>query len=145
MLCSAHYGDSGLSERWHHGFTQAARATQRALAQVSDRSPQVRRYSVVEKEMEKGGSEPAAQSNMETKFPVDPDGLLHRALREWEIKEPLPPRFGERVWQRIARQEVQAPTGFWTQLSNWVARAMARPALAVSYVTLLLVAGLAAG
>ena len=82
---------------------------------------------------------------MEAKFPVDPDGLLHRALREWEIKEPLPPRFGERVWQRIARQEVQAPTGFWTQLSNWVARAMARPALAVSYVTLLLVAGLAAG
>ena|SRR5436309_4388618 len=82
---------------------------------------------------------------MKPELPTDPDKSLHRALREWEIKEPLPPRFGERVWQRIAREEAQAPANFWTLLSNWLAHALARPALAASYVTVLLMVGLLAG
>jgi hypothetical protein len=82
---------------------------------------------------------------MKPELPNDPDKLFNRALREWEIKEPLPPRFGERVWQRIAREEAHAPAGFSALLSNWIAQALARPALAVSYVTVLLMAGLLAG
>src|SRR5262245_411029 len=82
---------------------------------------------------------------MKPELPSDPDKLLHRTLREWEIKEPLPPRFGERVWQRIAREEAQAPASVWTRLPSWLAQALARPTLAVSYVTALLVAGLLAG
>jgi len=75
----------------------------------------------------------------------DADKLLHRTLREWEVKEPLPPRFTEHVWQRIAREEAQAPASILTLLSSWLAQAFARPALAVSYVTVLLMAGLVAG
>jgi hypothetical protein len=73
------------------------------------------------------------------------EGALRSVLRQWEIKEPLPPRFREQVWQRIARREAQAPQAPWTQLANWIGGLMARPSLAVSYVTLLLLAGLFAG
>src|SRR6266852_4848937 len=71
--------------------------------------------------------------------------LLYRALREWKIKGNLPPRFEESVWQRIARQEAQAGVKLWTWLSGWLAQALRKPSLAVSYVTILFVAGLLAG
>jgi hypothetical protein len=73
------------------------------------------------------------------------DALLSKTLRQWEIKDSLPPRFREQVWQRIARREAQAPESLWIPLANWVAGLMARPSLAVSYVTLLLLTGLFAG
>lgn len=76
---------------------------------------------------------------------TDPDVLLDKALREWEVKDPLPPRFDERVWRRIACREREAPAGFWRRLSDGVALALARPSLAAGYVTLLLLAGLLAG
>ena len=74
------------------------------------------------------------------------DRLLQKALREWEIKgQSLAPRFRERVWRRIDRVEVQAPAALWTQLMGSIGRALARPSLALSYVTLLMLAGLLAG
>ena len=73
------------------------------------------------------------------------DKALQQTLRAWKVNEPLPPRFREHVWQRIAREEAHAPAGLWTNISAWLASAMARPSLAVSYVTLLLLAGLVAG
>ena len=73
------------------------------------------------------------------------DRLLESALRQWEIKEPLPPRFRDQVWRRIERAESQAPARPWPQLVSWIGQALARPSLAVSYVTLLLLAGLLAG
>ena|SRR2546430_2613967 len=76
---------------------------------------------------------------------TNPDGVLRSALREWKLTDPLPPRFHEQVWQRIARAEAQAVPGLWRQFSNWLANAMARPSLAVSYVTILLLTGLLAG
>jgi hypothetical protein len=76
---------------------------------------------------------------------TNPDESLHRVLREWELNETLPPRFEERVWHRIARKEAAAPASWWVQLVNRIGQAMARPSLAVSYVTVLLAAGLAAG
>jgi hypothetical protein len=73
------------------------------------------------------------------------DQMLHTALREWRVRESLPPHFGDRVWQRIARAEAQAPGALWAQLLSRMANAVLRPSLAISYVTVLLVAGLAAG
>jgi hypothetical protein len=73
------------------------------------------------------------------------DRALRTVLAEWEIKESLPPRFQEQVWRRIAEVEEPGPVDVWTQVAQWIARAFARPSLAVSYVTVLLVAGLLAG
>jgi len=70
---------------------------------------------------------------------------LHRTLGEWEIHEPLPPRFQERVWQRIAREEAQTSVNLWTLFSNWLGQSLARPSMAVSYLVLLLFTGLLAG
>ena len=75
----------------------------------------------------------------------DTDQLLNQALLEWRVDDPLPPRFGERVWQRIAREEAQAPATAWRLLANWITNAMARPSLAASYLALLLLTGVAAG
>jgi hypothetical protein len=73
------------------------------------------------------------------------DTALRKALRAWDVREPLPPRFRERVWQRLTRQEAQAPVGVWVRLSDCLSRAMSRPALATSYLTVLLLTGLVAG
>jgi len=70
---------------------------------------------------------------------------LHRTLREWEIHGSLPPRFQERVWQRIAREEVQVSGNPWTLFSSWLSQFLARPSMAVSYLVLLLFTGLLAG
>jgi len=70
---------------------------------------------------------------------------LDRALREWEIHDPLPPRFQERVWQRIAREEAQTLINPWSLFSNWLGQLLARPSMAVSYLVLLLFSGLLAG
>src|SRR5215207_11588656 len=75
----------------------------------------------------------------------DSDPVLDQALRTWSISDRLPPRFRERVWQKIACQEAQIPASIWVQVKNWVGQTLARPSLAVSYVTLLLFTGLGAG
>ena len=75
----------------------------------------------------------------------EPDRLLDSALREWELKDPLPPRFREQVWRRIERAEAQAPAGLWPQFVNRITQALAQPSVALSYVTLLVLAGLLAG
>lgn len=82
---------------------------------------------------------------MKPEYPNSDDSRLQTVLREWEVKEPLPPRFQQRVWQRIARADVQEPAGPWSVFIAWVSQAMARPQLAVAYVTVLMVSGLAAG
>ena len=70
---------------------------------------------------------------------------LDRTLCQWEIHDPLPPRFQERVWQRIAREEAQASANLWTLFSSWLGQFLARPSMAVSYLLLLLFTGLLAG
>jgi hypothetical protein len=85
------------------------------------------------------------ERQMKPENSTENDGALRDVLRQWEIKDSLPPRFREQVWQRIARQEAQAPEVLWTQFANWVGGLLTRPSLAVSYVTLLLVSGLFAG
>src|SRR5258707_546404 len=75
---------------------------------------------------------------------MKPDNL-HQTLREWEIEETLPPRFQDRVWQRIARAEDSAPASLWNLLANRISSAFARPSMAASYLALLLLSGLLAG
>ncbi len=75
----------------------------------------------------------------------DSDLQLQEVLHEWKVTETLPPRFRERVWQRIAREETHAPAGWWAQFTAAIANALLRPSLAVSYMVLLLGAGLVAG
>ena len=65
-------------------------------------------------------------------------------LREWKVESPLPPRFKERVWQRIEMAESPA-VGPLSWLGSWVAKTLARPAMAFSYVMVLLLAGLTIG
>ena len=78
----------------------------------------------------------------EASNPSDPQ--LSSLLHEWEIKSTLPPRFSEHVWQRIASEETSvADTG--SGFRDWLARLLLRPAVAFSYLTILLLVGSAAG
>ena len=70
---------------------------------------------------------------------------LSELLREWKVGSSLPARFQEQVWNRIARAQKLKPGINWAALARWIEGEFARPALAVSYVALLLAAGLVAG
>ena len=72
----------------------------------------------------------AVPNRMKPEDPMPSDEALRQVLHQWKVDAPLPPRFQEQVWRRIERSESQV---------------QARPSLAVSYVTLLLLAGLLAG
>ena len=71
------------------------------------------------------------------------DASLRRVLQEWPVKTPLPPRFQEAVWRRIELNETR--TKGWTVLVSRLLAAIAKPRLAASYVTVLLLAGILAG
>ena len=80
---------------------------------------------------------------MKTENPND-DGRLSRALREWKVEAPLPPRFDEQVWRRIERAAVPAANPF-ALLRSWIAQAIVRPSFALSYAVILLLAGMLVG
>ena len=80
---------------------------------------------------------------MNRENPNPDDASLSRVLREWNVKTPLPPRFQETVWRRIEHRD--EPLSIWKLLTGRISAALARPSLAVSYVTVLLLAGLVAG
>lgn len=73
------------------------------------------------------------------------DEALRKTLRGWPMTTPLPARFREQVWQRIADTESQSKITLWALLADWFETTLPRPALAISYVTVLLVLGLSAG
>ena len=75
----------------------------------------------------------------------EPDRWLDNALRAWEVKDPLPPRFREQVWRRIERSEALGPTGLWPEIILRLAKALTRPSVALSYVSVLVLAGVLAG
>jgi hypothetical protein len=76
---------------------------------------------------------------------TDNDDHLRAVLRGWVVDHPLPPRFQDKVWQRIARTEVRPESGFWIGLIRLVEVALPRPKIALSYVATLLLLGVAAG
>jgi len=85
-------------------------------------------------------------ADMKSQDEGNSDRLLHQALREWKVKDRhLPARFHEQVWRRIERIEAQAHATLWNQVVDSITNSLARPSLALSYVTLLLMAGLLAG
>ena len=72
------------------------------------------------------------------------DESLRPLLKEWRVNASLPPRFQEDVWRRIEKQEAGSTT-LWQLTRHWLEAAFARPAVAVSYVTVLIAVGLVLG
>ena len=70
---------------------------------------------------------------------------LRRVIREWKVAEPLPPHFQEGVWRRIEQAQTRHPVSAWAAVANWIATVLPRPALAASYVAVLLAIGVTAG
>ena len=70
---------------------------------------------------------------------------LNSVLRAWKVDAPLPPRFQEAVWQRIAHADVQSTASVWQFLAAWLDAAFKRPVLAASCALVLLAAGATAG
>lgn len=73
------------------------------------------------------------------------DTKLSELLREWKVKTSLPPSFHEQVWRRIERADAQSKVNLLNAFTHWVESTFMRPALAVSYVAVLLFAGLTTG
>jgi hypothetical protein len=82
---------------------------------------------------------------MKAENPMQSDEPLREVLHQWKVDAKLPSRFQEQVWRRIERSEPQAQVPAWMLLFHRLTAALARPSLAVSYVTILLLAGLLAG
>jgi hypothetical protein len=82
---------------------------------------------------------------MKDNLPSEKDEALSKLLRTWKPDAPLPPRFQEAVWNRIARAETREAAGYWTIFSRWVETTLARPSFALSYVAILLFVGLGTG
>lgn len=84
---------------------------------------------------------------MNTNHSNENDPALRGALKEWTLTTPLPPRFQEQVWRRVAQAE--ATTGssspIWASMTDWIATILPRPALAVAYVTVVLAVGATVG
>jgi len=81
---------------------------------------------------------------MKTNQPDNHDAALRKVLKEWRTDAALQPRFQESVWQSIERTQVATPSG-WEAIARWIGIILPRPALAASYVALLLVIGGTAG
>ena len=70
---------------------------------------------------------------------------LPKVLKEWRSDAALPPRFQEQVWQRIERAETQSVQPLRAFINHWVGAVLPRPALAASYLAVLLTIGATAG
>jgi hypothetical protein len=82
---------------------------------------------------------------MKSEQPIQSDEGLRKVLRQWKVEACFPPRFQEQVWRRIEQSEAQGRAPVWVLLWERLSAALARPSLAVSYVTVLLLVGLLAG
>jgi phage-related minor tail protein len=85
---------------------------------------------------------------MKTNEPGHRDDALRKLLKEWRTDASLPTRFQESVWQRIQRgDQADAPVALsvWSGIARWISRMLPRPALAASYVAVLLAVGVTAG
>ena len=84
-------------------------------------------------------------SKMKPVDPIEKNDPHGKALQEWKVDTSLPPRFQEGVWRRIALTEARREPSWWRDLFQTVDAAFRRPALAVSFVVILLLAGLSIG
>ena len=81
---------------------------------------------------------------MKPQIPNDTDSQLGKLLHEWKVESPLPPRFEEQVWRRVARADEPAVSPLFA-IRKWIAQLVVRPSFAYSYATILLMAGLLGG
>jgi protein-S-isoprenylcysteine O-methyltransferase Ste14 len=85
---------------------------------------------------------------MKANEPGDHEEALRRVLKEWRVGAALPPHFQEGVWRRIEQAE-RAPAPIapsaWAVIAHWIGTMLPRPALAASYVAILLAIGATAG
>jgi hypothetical protein len=72
---------------------------------------------------------------------------LDEVLRQWTVDTPLPPRFEEQVWRRIAKAETKPhpASSFWAWLLHFAEANLPRPKFAYSYIAILLLLGIAGG
>jgi hypothetical protein len=85
---------------------------------------------------------------MKANEPADHEEALRKVLKEWRTDGALPPRFQEGVWRRIEQVErAPAPVApsAWAVIAHWIGTMLPRPALAASYVAILLAIGATAG
>ena len=74
------------------------------------------------------------------------DEALRKLLKEWRTEDaPLPPGFQEAVWRRVERAQSPATPSVWAAIADWIRTMLPRPALAASYVAILLFIGVSAG
>lgn len=76
---------------------------------------------------------------------MKPDESLRKVLRGWVVDAALPPRFEQRVWERVNRAESRRVSNRWAGLRSWLELKSRRPAFIVSYLAVLLFAGVLAG
>jgi hypothetical protein len=78
--------------------------------------------------------------------PAEKPDPLHEILCAWTVSASLPPYFRDQVWQRIARAEARPTLGtLFRPTLLTLYHSLCRPKVALSYVTVLLAIGVAAG
>jgi hypothetical protein len=77
--------------------------------------------------------------------PGEKNEPISQAMQGWKVTTPLPPRFQEHVWQQIARAETKPKLALFSGVLSWLEAALPRRAVAASYVTIFLLAGVTAG
>jgi hypothetical protein len=82
---------------------------------------------------------------MKTNHESDNDEPLRQALSQWTVSTPLPPRFQEQVWRRIALAEALLKGPFQAGLGRLLEAVVARPRFALAYVAATLALGIIAG
>jgi len=82
---------------------------------------------------------------MNANEPGQHDDALRKLLQEWHADAPLPPRFQDAVWRRIERAQAPAASSGWDVIAHWIGTMLPRPALAASYIAILLTLGATAG
>jgi hypothetical protein len=84
-----------------------------------------------------------AANGMKANQKPETDEPLRQVLRQWAVDTPLPPRFQEQVWRRIARAE--AGSTAWGRLLRLVEAGLPRPRVALAYLAALLILGMSIG
>ena len=82
---------------------------------------------------------------MRTNEPNRNENALHRWLQHWDVKATLPPGFRREVWQRIEQSRWHDSSRVLARLVQCLEAGLLRPAVALTYLMILLITGSAFG
>ena len=84
---------------------------------------------------------------MKANQPAEKDGDLDQVMKQWPVDAPLPARFQEQVWNRIASAEAnpEVANSVWTWFRRMVDANLPRPKFAYAYMAVLLLLGVVSG